>query len=145
MTKSFVSPISLFATGLLAACIVPATASAKPIALKASLDGASASPAGDPDGVGGFSVEVDPDTNDFCYTLWVEKTAAPTMAHVHAGVAGATGGPVITLEVTGKDDNICIAVDKAKLDPIVATPAGYYVNVHTADFPGGAVRGQLTK
>ena len=26
---------------------------------------------------------------------------------------------------------------------ILANPAGFYVNLHTADFPGGAVRGQL--
>ncbi len=145
MTKSFVNTARLLVPGLLAACIIPASAMAKPTDLKATLDGASEVPAGDADGTGGFSVSVDPDTNDFCYTLWAEKTAAPTAAHVHAGVAGANGPPVITLEVTGKDDNICIAVDKAKLDPIVATPAGFYVNVHTADFPNGAVRGQLTK
>ena len=26
---------------------------------------------------------------------------------------------------------------------ILANPAAYYVNVHNADYPGGAVRGQL--
>jgi hypothetical protein len=52
---------------------------------------------------------------------------------------------VITLDVTGKDDDECLAVDKEKLDPIVANPSAYYVNVHTAEFPGGAVRGQLAK
>jgi hypothetical protein len=31
------------------------------------------------------------------------------------------------------------------LKPIIANPAGYYVNIHNADFPGGAVRGQLAK
>jgi hypothetical protein len=28
-------------------------------------------------------------------------------------------------------------------DAIAANPANYYVNVHNAPFPGGAVRGQL--
>jgi CHRD domain len=28
---------------------------------------------------------------------------------------------------------------------ICANPAGYYVNYHTTDFPGGAVRGQLNE
>src|SRR5581483_1874540 len=27
---------------------------------------------------------------------------------------------------------------------ILASPGGYYVNVHTAEFPAGAIRGQLT-
>ena len=40
---------------------------------------------------------------------------------------------------------MCIAVEPEKLKPIVANPAGFYVNIHTADFPGGAVRGQLMK
>jgi hypothetical protein len=29
------------------------------------------------------------------------------------------------------------------LQAIVDDPAGYYVNLHTAEFPGGAIRGQL--
>jgi hypothetical protein len=27
----------------------------------------------------------------------------------------------------------------------LANPAAYYVNVHTADYPDGAIRGQLAK
>ncbi len=145
MTTPSVRPSRLLAASLLAACFIPAAAFAASTTLKATLDGASATPAGDPDGTGGFTVTVDPETNDFCYTLWGENIAAPTMAHVHSGAAGANGPPVITIDVTGKDDNVCVAVDKAKLEPIVANPAGYYINIHTADFPGGAIRGQLSK
>jgi len=86
-----------------------------------------------------------PETNDFCYTLWADKIGKPTMAHLHSGAAGSSGPPILTLEVTGKDSDECLAVDKEKLEPIVANPGAYYVNVHTAEFPGGAVRGQLTK
>ena len=145
MTTPSVRPSRLLAASLLAACFIPAAAFAASTTLKATLDGASATPAGDPDGTGGFTVTVDPETNDFCYTLWGENIAAPTMAHVHSGAAGANGPPVITIDVTGKDDNVCVAVDKAKLEPIVANPAGYYINIHTADFPCGAIRGQLSK
>jgi len=36
-------------------------------------------------------------------------------------------------------------VDRRLLMDIIQHPQDYYVNVHTADFPGGAIRGQLHK
>ncbi len=61
------------------------------------------------------------------------------------GAAGTDGAPVLTLEVTGADGDMCMAAEPDTLKPIVATPEAYYVNVHTADFPKGAIRGQLAK
>lgn len=115
-----------------------AAAQAAPVKLTATLSGAGA----DPDGTGAFAADVDADAGDFCYTLTVAKIAKPTMAHVHTGAAGTNGPPVITVDVTGASDE-CVAVEPDVLKAIVANPAGYYVNVHTADFPGGAIRGQL--
>lgn len=134
-----------FAVAAICSALAGAPALAAPVKLTATLTGAAETPPGKADGTGGFTVTTDPETNDFCYTLWADKIGKPTMAHLHSGAAGASGPPILTLEVTGKDSDECLAVDKEKLEPIVANPAGYYVNVHTAEFPGGAVRGQLTK
>ena len=135
----------LVSGALAAACLAPQGALAASTRLTATLSGAAETAGGDPRGSGGFTVTLDPETNDFCYSLWGDKIGKPTMAHLHAGAAGADGGPVATLEVTGKDNDACLAIDKDKLQPIVDNPAGFYVNIHTADFPKGAVRGQLTK
>lgn len=133
-------------TRLLLASVLIAGAAATPLAaaqaaavkLTSTLSGAGA----DTDGTGAFAAEVDADAGDFCYTLTVAKIAKPTMAHVHTGAAGTNGPPVITVDVTGTTDE-CVAVEPDVLKAIVANPAGYYVNVHTADFPAGAIRGQL--
>jgi hypothetical protein len=39
----------------------------------------------------------------------------------------------------------CTSVDRAEIKEIIQHPEEYYVNVHNADYPAGAVRGQLSK
>lgn len=130
---------------VLAAMLAATPAAAAPVKLAATLSGANEPAGGDPDGTGAFSAEVDADAGDFCYTLSVAKIDKATMAHVHSGEAGTSGPPVITINVTGADGDECAAVEPDKLKEILANPAGYYVNVHNAAFPAGAVRGQLEK
>lgn len=128
------------------ACLLtPLPALAAPVTLTATLTGANETAGGDAKASGGFKVTLDPETNDFCYSLWSDKPLKPTMAHLHTGAAGADGAPVVTLELTGKASDECMALDTDKLAPIAADPAGFYVNVHTDAFPKGAMRGQLTK
>jgi hypothetical protein len=133
--------INLLAYGM-AGCVLCTAAPvlAAKTTLVAALNGASETTGGDPDGAGSFSVEIDADAGDFCYTLTGTKIAKATMAHVHSGAAGANGPPVVTLEVAS---DMCAAVDPEKLMAMIAAPADYYVNVHNADFPAGAIRGQL--
>jgi hypothetical protein len=130
------------AASAIAAILAASPALAAATTLTAALSGANETAGGDPDGTGSFTVEIDADSGDFCYTIKAAKIAAPTMVHVHSGAAGADGPPVVTLSM-GED--LCIAAEPDVLRPIVANPAGFYVNVHTGDFPKGAVRGQLAK
>lgn len=137
--KSLIAPM-LVAAGI---ALPLAAAQAAPVKLGATLNGANEVGGGDADGTGTFSAEVDADAGDFCYTVTSARIAAPTMAHVHAGAAGANGAPVITIAAKGNDE--CVAVEPDVLKPIVAAPENYYVNIHNAEFPGGAIRGQLVK
>lgn len=120
-------------------------AMAASITLTASLKGANETAGGSQEGSGAFKVEADGETGDFCYTLSAAKIGTPTMAHLHSGAAGSDGDVVVPLAVTGGDSDECIAMEPAKLKPILADPASFYINVHTAEFPKGAIRGQLAK
>jgi hypothetical protein len=109
--------------------------------------GAAEVPApGDPDGKGTAKVRLDSNKNEVCYEIEVEAIAAPTAAHIHEGAAGASGGILVTFDPTKiGGGEACVNVDHAIIDRIVANPPGFYVNVHNAEFPGGAIRGQLEK
>jgi hypothetical protein len=76
--------------------------------------------------------------------------------HIHQGAAGVVGLPVVPLPIsqtlpivtpTGgvllTISNVAVSADVASA--ILANPAGFYFNLHTALNPSGVVRGQLVK
>ena len=119
------------------------------VSLSAELEGGTAEvPApGDPDGRGTASITMDETTGQVCYDITVENIAPPAAAHIHEGAAGAAGPVVITFDPTkiGEGETCLTGQKSADLERIVANPEGFYVNVHTPDFQGGAVRGQLSR
>ena len=100
---------------------------------------------GDEDGSGTATITIDPDTGEVCYDLTVESIEPVTASHIHIGAEGESGDVVVPLDVDGFEGSSsdCVDASDADLDAIIANPAGYYVNIHTADFPAGAIRGQL--
>jgi hypothetical protein len=97
-------------------------------------------------GMGEATLSFDSDKNQVCYMLHAMGTDTPTMAHIHKGAAGVAGGVVVAL--TAPADGMsqgCASLAADALADILAHPADYYVNVHTAQFPKGAMRGQLAK
>jgi hypothetical protein len=112
--------------------------------LSAHLGGAG-SP--DTDGAGHANFTIDTAKNEVCYDLMVEKIQTATAAHVHKGAAGASGPPVVPLATPGADGKAkgCASASAEVVKDLAANPGGYYVNVHNAEHPGGAVRGQLAK
>lgn len=100
---------------------------------------------GDPDGTGAAAVTIDPATNEVCWDIRVANIATATAAHIHRGARGASGPVVVDFASSLPNPTAagCIMATPGIAAEIVGNPAGFYVNVHTADFPGGAVRGQL--
>ena len=124
------------------------TAVAAEMTLTATLEGGDAeTPPGDPDGSGSASIVVDPEAGTLCWEFSTTNVGPGSASHIHAGAAGVAGDVVVPLDTDGFEESSegCIEPmeDAAALQAIVDSPADYYVNIHTADFPGGAVRGQL--
>ena len=113
----------------------------------ADLTGAAEVPSGDEDGSGTATITIDVQAGTLCYEIEVADIEPATASHIHVGAAGVAGDVVIALDVDGFEGSTsgCIEPmeDAQALQDITDDPAGYYVNVHTEDFPGGAVRGQL--
>ena len=108
--------------------------------------------AGDPNGRGeAYVFGIDGDPTTLCYVLTVDKVGTAMAAHIHEGAAG-TNGPVVVNLAAPADGNAadCLTEGEAgkfvgdqTVAEILADPGDYYVNVHNAEYPGGAVRGQL--
>ncbi|OLB77388.1 MAG: hypothetical protein AUI14_16400 [Actinobacteria bacterium 13_2_20CM_2_71_6] len=127
----------------------------KPVFLQAKLEGRNEVPVpgkpavGDPDGSATGIVRVQGDRVTFAFS-W-KGISAPTLGHIHQGVAGVNGdvkvplfGSALPATASAAAGAITVS-DPAIADALRANPGGFYLNLHTADFPGGAVRGQLTK
>lgn len=100
---------------------------------------------GDPDGTGWVTVRLNIHQQMVCYELSVWDIAPATAAHIHVGRPSVAGPVVIPLDAPsdGDSSNCATGVDKALIRAIIRNPNLYYVNVHNADYPAGAVRGQL--
>ena len=81
-----------------------------------------------------------------CFRLTAANVTLPAAAaHIHKGAAGANGNVVVPLTAPGANGTSdgCATADASLIDDILANLSGYYVNVHTKEHPGGAIRAQL--
>ena len=115
--------------------------------LSASLTGTAEVPGpGDTDGTGSVKLTLNQGQGQVCFDLTVSNIAAATAAHIHEAPAGQAGPVVVTLSpppAQGSSKN-CVSADEELIKRIRQNPENFYVNVHNAEFPDGAVRGQLS-
>jgi hypothetical protein len=113
-----------------------------------NLTGAAEVPGpGDTDGTGTAKITLKQAEGKVCFELTVSNIGEATAAHIHEAPAGKAGPPVVTLApapASGSSKE-CVTASADVIKKIMANPANFYVNVHNAEFPNGAVRGQLSK
>ena len=112
-------------------------------------------PSGDADGSGVATLRIDSGGDLVCYSIVVRNIGAPTepapgvgSAHIHGPLQAM--GIAIDLDTVfraaGDSTYIsrdCVGADSVTIDAVLADPELFYLNVHNAEFPGGAVQGSL--
>jgi hypothetical protein len=111
----------------------------------AKLTGEVEVPAGDPDGSGTAAIKTR--GTEVCYDIsW--KGIDANLSHIHKAPAGKAGGPVVNLfasesPLDANKKSGCVTGSATVVKAMAANPSNYYVNVHSPEFPKGAIRGQL--
>ena len=115
--------------------------------LRANLKGSNEVPAADPDGTGKAEFQLLSRFRAVCFRLSWKNIADPAAAHIHRGAKGENGDIVVPLfdAQTVRKRGCVDGVSGALIRQIKRHPGQFYVNIHNADFPSGAIRGQLRR
>ena len=132
------------------AFFLAAPAHAIEITYSLSMTGAQEVPGpGDADGTATGTITLDNGTGAISWDFTYANIVAPTAMHIHGpgGSAGSGAGVFVSLGVaTSGGAGTLISsttTSVANVNAIFADPTDFYVNIHNASFPNGAVRGQL--
>jgi CHRD domain-containing protein len=131
---------------VLATVIVPGGAAVAEVPQHSvTLTGAKEAPdPGDANGRGQFSWSLD--GQKLCYLLSATRIGTAAAAHIHRGAVGVAGPVRVELQAPASGASAaCVTVAAGLATALRDHPRRFYVNVHTAAFPGGAIRAQLTR
>ena len=122
-------------------------AQAKTVSYTATLSPNEEVPTKGPEGASGTAkVDINTDTNQVCYELTPSGLSEPpTAGHIHTGAKGASGPVLIDFNVPANGLKGCVTSDATKVAAVTGNPGGHYVNIHTASYAAGAMRGQLVE
>ncbi len=104
-------------------------------------------------GVGFFTGQYDDVTNTFSvFTMGADFLTGPvTVSHVHLGGIGVNGGVLVNFGTLGSWSGAPTATYTPNASTATVNEAdeaallsnGTYINLHTATYPGGEIRGQV--
>jgi hypothetical protein len=148
-TRTFALIAAAVSAGSLSACatVEEVIAENTTSTYRATLTGGQEPGGGDRDGAGSAEISISDNFGQICYDLNNVRNIGPiTGAHIHRGAPGVNGPVVFTLRPANEGGyKGCTDGSEWTQDRIENDPALFYVNVHTADYPDGAIRGQLRR
>lgn len=112
--------------------------------LTTTMLGSNEVPKGAPKGSGKAVITLNAGTRKVCWTFSSVKGISKVNAsHIHKGAKGKSGNVVVALFAGALKTKGCVKAAKSIITAIEKHPNSYYVNIHTAKYPAGAIRGQL--
>lgn len=148
MSKSAIrtvfGPLAIVAM-VVVAMALPALGGGRP--LTAELSGENENPPTGHEATGTAVVTLNQGLGEVCADIETSGFAEDEViaGHIHVGLPEENGPVVVDLQVTSPNHSICVEADPALIKDIRQNPSGYYVNLHSLEFPGGVIRGQLSK
>lgn len=133
----------LAASALLGIAVAPATAFAEMVKYKADLTAKSEVPANDSAGSGTADITVDTEAKTISWKVDAKDlTGDATAAHFHGPAKdGENAPPAIDISGNWKEGSAELTDEQRKQ----IEDGQMYINVHTAKFPDGEIRGQVVK
>jgi CHRD domain len=116
--------------------------------VSAKLSGKAEEPGpGDDDGSGEADLTLKPKKKKISFNISFEGIQDPVAGHIHKGTKKVAGPIKVPLfeDQAGVESPVSgtVKAKKKLIKKIQNDPSGWYVNLHTADFEAGAIRGQL--
>lgn len=101
---------------------------------------------GDPDGSGTATIVLNYGQGRVCFDISVNNVDTLFAGHIHEAPPTLPGPIVVPLfGSAGAPLGGCVEASREQIKEIIQHPEDYYVNVHNAAYPAGALRGQLSK
>jgi CHRD domain len=127
----------------LVAVVAANAAAARTVTFEIALKGKNEAPAAPASNKGKVELRLNTATGKVCWEFKLAKIdGKPSQAHIHKGKVGVSGNIVVPLGANYKRQG-CTSAAKSLVKSIAGHPGAYYVNVHNAKHPLGAMRGQL--
>ena len=134
--------IAIVAVLAAAVSAVAASAAMSPV-VSAKMTGGTESPKG-PAGASGLAViHLNATKGTVCWKFSnLKGVTSPNASHIHKGGKGVSGPVFIPLGAKFALKG-CTTASKSSITAVESKPGAYYVNIHNAKYPNGAIRGQL--